>query len=196
MKGEIYVIFNSVNNKPYIGITIQGYLKRFRKHKECSKRGVDYALYRAMRKYGEEKFWIDLIETIEESSESKLLDKLNEREKFWIKELDSKKNGYNMTSGGQGILRPSLETRRKMSRNQTVTKEQCERLRKLRTGNPPWCKGKKLSKKIRKKMSEGRKGWIPSEETRKLWSEQRKGRFHSEETKRKMSEAAKRRYSK
>lgn len=30
MKGEIYVIFNSVNNKPYIGITIQGYLKRLR----------------------------------------------------------------------------------------------------------------------------------------------------------------------
>lgn len=51
MKGEIYVIFNSVNNKPYVGITIQGYLKRFKKHKECAKRGVDYALYRAMRKY-------------------------------------------------------------------------------------------------------------------------------------------------
>lgn len=31
MKGEIYVIFNSVNNKPYVGITIQGYLKRFKK---------------------------------------------------------------------------------------------------------------------------------------------------------------------
>lgn len=196
MRGEIYVIFNSVNNKPYIGITIQGYLKRFRKHKECSKRGVDYALYRGMRKYGVENFWVDLIEIIEESSELKLLNKLNKREKFWIKELDSKNNGYNMTSGGQGILRPSLETRRKMSENQTVTKEQRERLRKLRTGVSPWCKGKKLSKKIKKKISEGRKGWVPSEDTRKIWSSQRKGRFHSEETKQKMSAAAKRRYSK
>ena len=86
MKGEIYVIFNSVNNKPYVGITIQGYLKRFKKHKECAKRGVDYALYRAMRKYGIEK--------------------------FWIKELDSKRHGYNMTSGGQGVLKPSFDTRK------------------------------------------------------------------------------------
>lgn len=29
MKGEIYVIFNSVNNKPYVGITIQGYFEAF-----------------------------------------------------------------------------------------------------------------------------------------------------------------------
>lgn len=59
---------------------------------------------------------------------------------------------------------------------------------------PSWCKGKKLSKKIRKKMSEGRKGWVPSEETRKLWSEQRKGRKMSEETRKKMSESAYKRY--
>lgn len=194
MKGEIYVIFNSVNNKPYVGITIQGYLKRFKKHKECAKRGVDYALYRAMRKYGIEKFWVDLIETVEAKTDSEFLEKLNEREKFWIKELDSKRHGYNMTSGGQGVLKPSFDTRKRMSQNQTITEEQCERLRKLRTGIPPWCKGKKLSKKIRKKMSEGRKGWVPSEETRKLWSEQRKGRKMSEETRKKMSESAYKRY--
>lgn len=53
------------------------------------------------------------------------------------------RHGYNMTSGGQGILKPSFDTRKRMSQ---ITEEQCERLRKLRTGVPPWCKGKKLSK--------------------------------------------------
>lgn len=100
-----------------------------------------------------------------------------------------------MTSGGQGVLSPTPETRRKISEHQTISDEQRERLRKLRTGQPPWCKGKKLPKRICKKISKARKGWKPTEETRKIWSEQRKGRRHSEETKRKMSEAQKRRYS-
>ncbi len=195
MKGEIYVIFNHVNNKPYVGQTIKGYKKRFRKHKEASRRGSDLAIHRAIRKYGEDNFWVDLVETVTAKTEDELLIKLNQREIYWIKALNSKRGGYNMTSGGQGMLSPTPETRRKISEHQTISDEQCERLRKLRTGQPPWCKGKKLPKRICKKISKARKGWKPTEETRKIWSEQRKGRRHSEETKRKMSEAQKRRYS-
>lgn len=56
MKGEVYVIFNHINNKPYVGITTKGYKRRFRKHKETARRTGDYALHKAMRKYGEEQF--------------------------------------------------------------------------------------------------------------------------------------------
>jgi group I intron endonuclease len=195
MKGEIYVIFNYANNKPYVGQTIKGYLRRFSKHKEAAKRGSNLALHRAIRKYGEEKFWVDLLETITAETEDELLTKLNQKEIYWIKALNSKREGYNMTSGGQGLLRPTPETRKKISEHQTISEEQRERLRNLRTGQPPWCKGKKLSKRIRKKISKSRKGWKPTEETRKIWSEQRKGRTHSEETRRKMSEAQIKRFT-
>lgn len=85
MKGEIYVIFNHVNNKPYVGQTIKGYKRRFRKHKEASRRGSDLAIHRAIRKYGEDNFWVDLVETVTAKTEDELLIKLNQREIYWIK---------------------------------------------------------------------------------------------------------------
>ena len=51
-----------------------------------------------MRKYGIEHFHIELIEET---------DNPNERERFWIEEKGSFKNGYNATVGGDG--RPFLD---------------------------------------------------------------------------------------
>lgn len=92
---HIYKITNTITNKIYIGKTTLMILERFDKHIRNSKDGDTY-LYKSFRKYGIENF---TIESIEECSD----DILNNRECFWIKELNSLiPNGYNMTEGGTG----------------------------------------------------------------------------------------------
>ena len=61
-------------------------------------RQEDTKFYRAIRKYGEENFYIELLETVP-------IQDLNEREKYWINYYDSYNNGYNSTLGGDGILK-------------------------------------------------------------------------------------------
>jgi len=58
----------------------------------------DTKFYRAIRKYGENNFYIELLETT-------TIDNLNEREKYWISYYNSYKNGYNSTLGGDGVIR-------------------------------------------------------------------------------------------
>lgn len=69
--------------------------KRFKEH--CSdafkERNEKRPLYSAMRKYGIEHFHIELIEET---------DNPEEREKYWIEQKQSFKNGYNATLGGDG----------------------------------------------------------------------------------------------
>lgn len=95
--GSIYIIKNNINNKVYIGQTIQALNIRLQNHKMAS-RIEDTKFYRAMRKYGEDNFFIELLETVSN-------DKLDERERYWIKEYDSYYNGYNSTLGGNGTPR-------------------------------------------------------------------------------------------
>jgi hypothetical protein len=48
-----------------------------------------------MKKYGKEHFFIELIEECP-------IEKLNEREQYWIAKKDTYHNGYNATIGGDG----------------------------------------------------------------------------------------------
>ena len=61
IKGEVYIIKNNINDKVYIGQTIQGYKNRFYSHKHESK-SIDRPLYRAFKKYGFDNFYIELLE--------------------------------------------------------------------------------------------------------------------------------------
>lgn len=62
--GYIYIIKNRINDKVYIGKTDLDINKRFKEHvkdsrrRRCEKR----PLYSAMRKYGCEHFYVELIE--------------------------------------------------------------------------------------------------------------------------------------
>lgn len=97
MKGKIYKIYNDINDRLYIGKTISTLNKRFSDHKKDRKyrKFEKRPLYRAMNKYGEEHFYIELIEECE-------LDCLSSRECYWIEYYDTYRNGYNATRGGDG----------------------------------------------------------------------------------------------
>ena len=97
MNGYIYKITNKINEKIYIGKTLQPIYMRFKEHcKDAFRdRNEKRPLYAAMRKYGTESFEIELIEEIS-------IDRLSEREMYWIEKYDSYHNGYNATRGGDG----------------------------------------------------------------------------------------------
>lgn len=112
----IYKI-NFPNGKIYIGQTVQPIKKRFYSHKYSALNNKDITKFskgsrigRAIRKYGLE---IDWFETLEECYN---IQNLNDREKFWIKKINSNNNkiGYNLDTGGKNTKK-SISTKRKIS---------------------------------------------------------------------------------
>lgn len=96
MSNTIYIITNTVNDKIYIGQSVQ-FDKRKADHLSNYKR-IDYHIYRAMRKYGIDKFSIEPICSVLKYED------LSDLETQFIIEYDSFKNGYNMTMGGEGCV--------------------------------------------------------------------------------------------
>ena len=102
--GVIYKLTNLKNKKIYVGQTIQ-FEKRMNHHRHSKQPGVDAAI----RKYGWENFSVEILEECPEEM-------LDEREIFWIAELNSMfPNGYNLTSGGNAKRIVSEATRAKLS---------------------------------------------------------------------------------
>ena len=93
----IYKITNQINNKVYIGKTLETIESRWKEHIKDSKRErcEKRPLYAAFNKYGIDNF---IIEEVEECP----TETLNEREIYWIEYYHSFKNGYNATTGGDG----------------------------------------------------------------------------------------------
>lgn len=181
---KIYLITNSVNNKKYVGITANEIEERLNQHIRESRTDSRRALCRAIRKYGEDKFNIELIEETDDIL----------RENYWINEYNTRKTGYNLTDGGEGswgrII--SEETREKNRQSQ---------LRRFQK------EGEK--EKTSETTKEGMKRWWNnlSEEQKQDWLSKCNpgGRIVSEETKkkirnshlgRKVSEEGKRRMKK
>ena len=95
--GYIYKIINDINDKVYIGKTVNSIEKRWKEHCfDSKKRSFEKRpLYNAMNKYGIEHFYIELVEECSE-------DILDNREIYWIEYYHSYSNGYNATFGGEG----------------------------------------------------------------------------------------------
>lgn len=93
----IYKITNTINGKGYVGKTSTSIEERFKQHVRDSVRRPHEKrpLYRAFNKYGAEAFIVELIEETPVSS-------INEREQYWINQLETYKKGYNATIGGEG----------------------------------------------------------------------------------------------
>jgi group I intron endonuclease len=83
----IYKTTNLINQKFYVGKDT---------HNNPNYYGSGKRLKLAIQKYGIENFKKEIIEICDS------VEKLNERERFWIKELNAINEGYNISLGGDG----------------------------------------------------------------------------------------------
>jgi group I intron endonuclease len=103
----VYLITNTINGKRYVGQTTHSLEKRWREHKS---RDGCHALYNAIKKYGSDNFIIESI------CEPPTVELAHEMERYYIQRYCSKSpNGYNLTDGGEGVVNPTEETRRKIA---------------------------------------------------------------------------------
>jgi len=126
--GVIYKITNNINGKVYIGQTTKKLYERIKEHIYNSKRNSQYAIHKAIRKYGENNFNWEIIDTATNR------DELNDKEVYWIGKYKSNSHlGYNMTDGGDGIsgYKMSNEAKKKMSKS---------KIGKYSSGNHPRAK--------------------------------------------------------
>ena len=140
----IYKITNKINQKVYIGQTIRTLEERFLEHKRAKK---DFHLHNAMRKYGEENFIAEIIDTATSR------DELNEKEIYWINYYKSDIDGYNMKPGGSynpmNVEKIKISHDEKMHSLEVRTKIS-ETMKKHFAENP-------VSDDTRRKLSEYRK---------------------------------------
>lgn len=105
--GYIYKITNNINGKGYVGQTIQPIENRWAQHIATSsqnKENKKYAIHYAIEKYGLENFSFSILEEV--SDDSLLNDKeiyWIEKEKTYVEEKDG--HGYNLTRGGEGVVK-------------------------------------------------------------------------------------------
>ena len=92
--GYIYIIKNTVNDKVYVGQTVNSVKSRFSRHKLAACKGTS-KLYINMRSIGIDKFYIEEICKCSNRE-------LNKLEIEYIAKYNSYHNGYNSTQGGAG----------------------------------------------------------------------------------------------
>ena len=90
---QVYLLTNTITQKRYIGKTGAGLNRRWTVHKYNAKSGVESHLYRSLRKHGAAAFQVELLEYDISKEE------INQRECYWIEQLQPE---YNMTKGGEG----------------------------------------------------------------------------------------------
>ena len=94
----IYKITNSLNGKAYIGYTSKTADQRLIEHLHEAQDNVKYNSHfkRAIRKHGNHVWSVEVIDWVMNVLEAKT------KEQQWIDILDTVKNGYNSTRGGDG----------------------------------------------------------------------------------------------
>lgn len=122
--GYIYLIENKINNKKYIGQSIN-IRKRISEHLSLSSKYQNNLLSKAILKYGKNSFSISIVDYANN------IDELNTKEIFQIKKYKSneKKFGYNIESGGRNAI-PTEITRKKLSEARKNIKQSHEWIEK------------------------------------------------------------------
>ena len=164
----IYIIKNNVNNKLYLGKSVD-VKKRIRQHFNALKSGYhdnDY-LQKSYDKYGESSFSSEIIDVDDSLSHSELC----KLEIMYIRLFNLKNSefGYNLTYGGGGSLGYKATSLQKLKRSIRVRGE----------NNPFY--GKKVSHTHRLKLTEATRNFPRTKEYRDKLSKAMKGRVFSEE---------------
>jgi group I intron endonuclease len=191
----IYRTTNLINQKFYVGKDT---------HNNPNYYGSGKRLKLAIKKYGIENFKKEVLEVCD------TLELLNEREKFWIKELNAISEGYNISLGGDGGDTISNNPRRdeigkKISESnkgkfigKTNSKETREKISNALKGrfvgdkNPNY--GKNHTDEAKDKIRKKALGRVVSNETRKKISIKNKGKkgvVWTDEMRQKLSDSRK-----
>ena len=186
MKGIIYK-WTSPNGKCYIGKDGTGKRKTKFLNPNIPYTSVNWSskIDRARKKYGVDNFQYKVLQVIRAETKEKLNFKLSVFERMWIKYYNSVKQGYNITSGGEGVLglKHSEESKNKMRKAHLgleCTQEHRDKisnaLKSFYKQNPHHFLGVKQSEELIKKRIEGRKGYRHSKETIQKISDSLKGK--------------------
>ncbi len=150
----IYKITNDVNSKVYIGQTCKPLDERIAGHRNAMVSGVSTHLYRAMRKYGWDKFHFEQIATAQSKSE------LDELEIYYIDKYNSISAGYNMAPGGYINVMSSAQVKAKhdaIMRSPEVRNKISQTMKDRYKRNP-------VSEATKKKLSDNKKAFYASPE--------------------------------
>lgn len=187
-KCGIYCIENTVNNKKYIGQSVNIYY-RWREHRYDLRHNIHFNIHlqNAWNSYKEENFRFYILEECQEEC-------LNDREIYYISKFHSndKDFGYNIELGGHEKAVYTEEYRRSISQKMSGegnpfygkhhTEETRKYLSEINKGKPNPFLGKRHTEEARKKMSKNHADF--SGENHPNF-----GKHLSEETKRKISES-------
>lgn len=157
MTGCIYLITNTVNGKRYVGQTTQPLAKRWKGHRADMRRGFNYPLHNALRKYGTDAFIVQSVLAVDLPN---VLELLNRLEVYYISKYKTlKPGGYNLELGGRNAA-AHPETRAKMSATRLgqkrgpMSEAAKTHLRSLRLGKT----GHRHTAEAKAKMSLAQKG--------------------------------------
>lgn len=203
----IYAFVNKVNDKAYVGQSVQPQVRK-RQHRKSLREGVHHCAHfqRAWNQYGGEAFEHFCIASFESSAEA------NEAEQFYISWYRDLGLVYNSKHGG--VEAEHRGKSRKQSREhianraqairEGITPEFRARISELKRGNK-YFEGKSHSEETKQAMSESRKGELnpnygkttsdtQKQAASKTWKGVKRGPM-SEETKHKLREARARQVS-
>ena len=168
----IYMIKNYVNQKVYIGQTID-FEKRFKEHKNSliANRHINQHLQNAWNKYGEHNFEFIILEKCNDD-----MNYLTEREQYWINYyggVDSNNTYNTREAGNRGTFsketcyrisnnlkghKVSDETRLKISKSSCGRHHTQETIEKIKQNHSHYNKGRKMSDEQKQKLSKALKG--------------------------------------
>lgn len=191
----IYKVTNIVNGKSYIGKSSFSLEKRRKEHYTDSKRNNGKTVFhKSLCKYPKDCFIWDIIYTCEDI----LILNVMETFKIMVNHSHVSEGGYNLTWGGDGVLKGFKHTekqckeksiRQKGENNPFYGKHHTEKTKELlRNINKLY----KHTEDAKRKIKENHTGMLNkhhSDETKRKIQIKKLGTKHSEETKQKMSES-------
>lgn len=173
----VYCITNNLNGMKYVGMTS----RTIEESKEYY--GSGRYITRVIKKLGRQYFTKEIIEVCDN------LERLKEREKYWIKILNVKHPfGYNLTDGGDGVLNLCEESKkRRIEKLKLLVGEKHHHYGKKR--NKEWCDniskgltGRKLSPEHAENVRKANLGKPMPLHVKQILLETNTGRVYTQES--------------